>query len=438
MSVPPVLIEKLAFGGSGVCRINGKVCFVPFSCPGDEVRLSITSEKRSFCTAEISELVVASPSRVVPPCPLFGRCGGCFWQHIEYPRQLAAKQQILAETFWRGARVEGDRIAPACPSADQYGYRSRVQFKLQLAAGRLQIGFFRHGTHQVADMPSEGCPVAAPLVNQVLKRLREVLGRFREIQAVTAVKVECTGHQVVTIITYTGRDRRAAERFFRENRHQLQPVTGLYLQHAASGSLLKVFGDDELFYDLPAEEQGGEPWRLGYVPGGFAQVNLSQNAALLALIRRMGHFRAEEQILDLFCGNGNFSIPISSRVARVTGVEESRISIEAAKNNCRINGIGNCEFICADASAAVRQWAGSGRRFDTVIMDPPRSGASAALADVCRLQPDNIIYVSCDPSTLARDCSLLSAGGYDAVESVPVDMFPQTFHIESVTLLRRR
>jgi 23S rRNA (uracil1939-C5)-methyltransferase len=432
-----VVIDRLAFGGNGVCRIDGKVCFVPFSCPGDEVRLTVTSEKKSFLSARIAELVSPSPYRVSPPCPHFGRCGGCFWQHIDYSHQLAAKQTILAEALWRGARVEAVGVLPVLPSAQQYGYRSRVQFKVQSQVGRLKIGFYRSGSHAVEDLP-QGCLISKPQINQALHSLRSVLAAYRENGSITGISLDCTEQQVVAVITGASMDKRTADRFFQEQRSRLLPLTALHLRTSPSGSLRKIFGDDELEYAVPSPVQGTKPCHLSYLPGGFSQVNREQNIALLDLVTRLGMFQSDQQILDLYCGNGNLSLPLAGRVSAITGVEDSKLSIESARRNMQRNGIDTAAFICDDSIVAARRCADSGHRYDTVILDPPRAGAAGVIPEICRLNPAKVIYVSCDPSTLARDCGLLARSGYEVKESVPIDMFPQTYHIESVTLLLRR
>ena len=433
MADPTIVIEKLAFGGNGVCRINGKVCFVPFSCPGDEVRLVVTSEKKSYLSARIAELITPSPHRVPPPCPLFGRCGGCFWQHMDYSQQLAAKQKILAEALRRGARVDGACVLPALPSRLQYGYRSRVQFKVQSAGDQLRIGFYQHGSHRIEDLP-QGCPIAKPLINQALCRLRTALETCPDKDSITGIRIDCTEQQVVAVLTGIGRNKRT-DQYFQERRSHLLPVTGLYLQASPSSSLQKIYGDDELEYSVSSPVQDAAPCRLSYRPGGFAQVNRDQNGALLALVRRFGCFQTDQHILDLYCGNGNISLPIAGEVCRITGVEDSKISIDSARRNMLLNGIDNADFICDDAIVAARRYADSGHRYDCILLDPPRAGASGVIPEISRLNPAKIIYVSCDPSTLARDCALLSGYGYRVSESVPLDMFPQTYHLESVTLL---
>jgi len=436
VSGPVAIIDKLAFGGNGVCRINGKVCFVPFSCPGDEVRLAVTSEKRSYCVARIVELLVPSPFRVAPPCPVFGSCGGCSWQHIEYGQQLAAKQQILAETLWRGARVPADRVRPVLPSPAHYAYRSRVQFKLHGSADSLRIGFFRGNSHIVEDI-GRGCAIALPVINASLAALREVLASCPDVSSVSKISVDSAEDGVVAVVNYTGRNGSAVEAFFRERRADLLPLTGVYLQ-TGHQPLKKLFGDDQLVYSLPAASPGGSVCRLAYQPGGFSQVNRDQNRVMLEIVRRMASFQETEQVLDLYCGNGNFSLPIAGEVAGITGIEEYAGSIAAAETNRTRNGIVNAEFICADALAGLKQLSARGSRFDTVILDPPRTGAAEAVPELCRLQPAKIIYISCDPSTLARDCGLLAESGYHVRECLPLDMFPQTYHLESVTLLQKQ
>ncbi|MBC7961996.1 MAG: class I SAM-dependent RNA methyltransferase, partial [Steroidobacteraceae bacterium] len=154
MTSSVAVIDRLAYGGNGVCRIEGKVCFVPFSCPGDEVRLRMTGQKKSYSTAEISEILQPSPYRTIPVCSIFGACGGCSWQHIQYPVQLEQKRQIFAETLWRGARVVADLVSATVASPLEYGYRSRVQFKVSSNRGYLRIGFYRSGTHVVENAPN--------------------------------------------------------------------------------------------------------------------------------------------------------------------------------------------------------------------------------------------------------------------------------------------
>ena len=434
MSSPVAFIDRLAFGGNGVCRINGKVCFVPFSCPGDEVRLNITTQKKSYCTAEIIELVSPSPSRTAPECQIFGSCGGCSWQHISYPVQLEQKRQIFADTLWRGARIGGDLISEVVAAPASYGYRSRVQFKLSVQDGWLQIGFFRHASHTVEDA-AQGCPVALPQINELLNCFRTVLPDFSELEAIWQISIDAGRHGVIAVVQYIGPDISKISSFLIDRSNDLLHCTGLFLQTGQKPVLKQLWGCGEISYEMPGRNPDNKPYLLNYGPGGFAQVNQNQNIALLSIIRQLGNFACTENLLDLYCGNGNFSIPIAADVASVVGIEGSEDSIISAELNRSVNDVPNAEFICDNVNSGLRRLIKDGRTFDVILLDPPRTGAGDAVPDIARLNPGRIIYVSCDPSTLARDCGHLAGYGYRVAKSVPLDMFPQTYHLESVTLL---
>lgn len=436
MPLPVATIDKLAFGGNGVCRIDGKVCFVPFSCPGDEVSLRISAQKKSYCTASIAEIKKPSPSRTVPECSIFGACGGCNWQHISYPAQLEHKRLILAETLWRGARVPAGLIEDVVAASSRYAYRSRLQFKVSVQNGSLCIGFYRQGSHQVVDAAG-GCPVAVPVINQALNSFRVVLQSYPDIESISQISIDAGDGGVVVVIHHNGRVTSKVKNYFIDRAGGFGPCTGLYLKTDNQLYGEKVWGSSEISYQMAPADPCQKPVVLTYLPGGFAQVNQQQNRSMLSVIRRLGAFTPSEQLLDLYCGNGNFSIPLAAEVASVVGIEGNADSIQAAEHNRELNKVANTRFFCDDVCAGVRRLVDQGLRFDTVLLDPPRAGAGEAVADIVRLTPNKIIYVSCDPSTLARDCGLLSEFGYGVVTSVPIDMFPQTFHIESVTLLCR-
>ncbi|MDD2540922.1 MAG: class I SAM-dependent RNA methyltransferase [Desulfuromonadaceae bacterium] len=436
MSLPVAIIDKLAFGGNGVCRIDGKVCFVPFSCPGDEVSLRITAQKKSYCTALISELLHASPFRTVPECPIFGTCGGCSWQHLSYHLQLEQKKQILGETLWRGARVPAELIEDVVAASNQYGYRNRLQFKVAVRNGSLQIGFFRQGSHQVEDAAG-GCPIAAPVINQALNCCRAILQSYPDIESISQLSIDAGDSGLVIAIHHGGVFTAKNRAFFIDRSGDLGPCTGLFLKTDHQRSYEKLWGNAEISYRMNQADTDKMPLELTYAPGGFAQVHQLQNMSMLSVIRQLGTFAPTEQILDLYCGNGNFSLPLASEVASVVGIEGNANSIRAAEHNRELNKVANIQFFCDDVAAGVLRLVAEGRKFDTVLLDPPRSGAGEAVSGIVRLQPDKIIYISCDPSTLARDCGLFSRYGYHVVAAVPIDMFPQTYHIESVTMLRR-
>jgi 23S rRNA (uracil1939-C5)-methyltransferase len=436
VSLPVAAIDKLAFGGNGVCRIDGKVCFVPFTCPGDEVSLRITARKKSYCTASIAEIITPSPVRTTPECSIFGRCGGCHWQHISYSAQIEQKRNILSEALWRGARVPAHLIGDGVAAAQTYGYRNRLQFKVSAQNGAVRIGFYRQGTHQVENVAG-GCPIAVPVINQTLNCFREMLQLYPGIAAVTQLSIDAGDSGVLVIIHQAGSITRKCREYLRAQSGCMWPCSGLFIKTDRHGHGEKIWGASEISYRMNQADPAQKPAELTYPPGGFAQVHQRQNLAMLATIRQLGNFATHEHLLDLYCGNGNFSIPLAAEVASVVGIEGNADSVLAAEHNREINKVANARFFCDDAASGVKRLIAERHNVDTVLLDPPRSGAGDVVAGITELQPGKIIYVSCDPSTLARDCGQLSGCGYHVVTSVPVDMFPQTFHIESVTLLCR-
>ena len=434
MSEQTITIEKLAFGGSGLGHIGGKVCFIPFTAPRDTARIRIKTEKRSYMEGELIELLTPSPLRETPPCPIFGACGGCNWQHLTYSAQLAAKQEIFADLLWRSARVEPERILPIIPAPEPYGYRSRVQFKLRFIAGQLHIGFYRRGSHFVIDLP-ERCAIAHPVINRLFADLNSYLPDFPEPDKIPQIDVTIGDDDAaILVFHYLGNRHDEITRYL-ENMPTSASV-GLYLQCGRKETLEKIAGPGHLSYRIPENFLSGIPERtLSFAAGGFSQVNYQQNLSLVATVFDWAELTGAEKILDLFCGNGNFSIPLAQKAATVLGLEEYPPSIIDAQRNCVLNDVKNASYRCFDAAAGVEELIAAGEHFELVIIDPPRTGAAELVRYIPSLHPRKVIYVSCDPATLARDIGILKRGGYEVIKSLPVDMFPQTYHIESVTLL---
>ena len=426
-----VRIERLAQGGNGVGRIDGKVCFVPFCAPDDLIRVRVVKEHRSYLEAEITELCESSPSRVTPPCPAFGRCGGCDWQHLSYAAQCEAKRSILLDTLQRVGKLATPPISATCAASRQYGYRARAQFKLHRAADGLKAGFFRRGSRFVIDLP-EGCPVVTAAINRTLLALRAALEQLPDCDRVPQISLEEGEDGVAVIVHYIGNEPQRLERLLRELAEQL-PVSGIHLQSGRKDSLQRVVGAELIRYRVPA---GARELTLGYGIGGFSQVNREQNRRMIDLVRGFVVDGHPQRLLDLYCGNGNLTLPLADVAQELLGIEGYTPSIASAVDNCRQARVNNSTFVCEDAGAAVDRLIAAGERFDTLLLDPPRSGAVEVVRQAALLGADRIVYVSCDPGTLARDLSILTGPGrYRLLEAVPLDMFPQTAHLETVALL---
>ena len=432
-----VTIDKLSYGGAGFGRVEGKACFVPFTAPGDRARIRVTADKRSYIEGELIELLEPSLLRAVPPCPVFGICGGCNWQHLAYPAQLASKEAIFAELLWRIARVEREHILPIIPAPEPFAYRSRIQLKVSYIAGAVHIGFFRTKSHCIVDIPGT-CAIAQPEINRIIAELCKLLNNSPEPDKISQVDVSSGDDgKTIIIIHFKGSSPAQLSAFLLEHKDTQRLADGMFVQSGGNPSLIKVFGIESLSYQIAENELPGiSPGRLSFSKGGISQVNYRQNRRLIELVWNWAELTGEENVLDLYCGNGNFSIPLAGCAKKLVGLEGYMPSIIDAKRNSELNNLTNAVFYCADAALELQKHVAAGEDYDVVVLDPPRSGAAEVVNQIPALKPRSILYVSCDPATLARDIGILKKHNYEVVKCRPVDMFPQTYHIESVTLLR--
>ena len=419
-------VDALAHGGSGIGRCHGKAVFIPLTAPGDRVRCRPLKEKKSYIEAELVEILEPSALRRTPPCPVFGECGGCQWQHLDYAGQLAWKQRSFADFLSRRCGVAEERLLPAVPAPAEWHYRSRVQFKCRQTRHGFVMGFYRRASHFVIDV--EHCPIAAAPLNMLLKSFRCWLAEAPNADQIPQVDMELDDEGAIRVVVhFIGRDLDPLVR------HLMEASAGhafsLFVQRGRKQSLQKLRGDADL-HIRPADGL-----RLAYGPGGFAQVNLEQNRALVAAVLESARSTGTDRVLDLYCGMGNLSLPLARAAGPVTGVEEFAPAIDKARENAAANKLGNLSFFAASAENAFSIVGAD--PFDLVVLDPPRTGARGLIKDLLQAQPRRILYVSCDPATLARDLLPLLHGGYRVDRARPFDLFPQTFHTESLTVLER-
>lgn len=418
-----VRIESVAFKGYGVGRIQGKVVFVPYTVTGDEVFVDPVEEKKNFAMARLKEILSSSPWRVSPPCPYFGYCGGCQWQHIEPRIQGDLKKEILKNLLQRLGGLKDLAPLSFIPSNTPYGYRARIQLKVK----EEKIGFFEERSHQIIEI--EECLIAHPLINNILQRFRKErfpLSNIREIE----INVSPEEGKGILII------------------HLNKPVKGRTLpipELLQSISLLKgvalggtnpwrYFGDPVLHLTTEVIYSGiHKVFRLRTSPESFYQVNLEQNLKLLETLLEFAQLRGEERVLDLYSGIGNFTLPLAVHAKYVTGIEENGKAVEDARFNAEENRIGNCRFFPGKVEDKMKEIK---EEVDLLVLDPPRMGAKSILSEILRLHPRRIVYISCEPTTFARDVRILSEKGYVLKKICLVDMFPQTYHMEVVGLLQ--
>jgi 23S rRNA (uracil1939-C5)-methyltransferase len=411
-----IRIESMAFKGYGVSRMDGKVVFIPYSAIGDEGWVEIVEEKKTYSTGKLVEILVPSVSRVEPPCPYFGTCGGCQWQHIDYAQQAELKKEILKDILMRLGKLEEIPSITTLSSPDPYNYRIRVQLKVK---GE-KLGYYQERSHQLIDI--ERCPIAHPLVNEIIPLLRKerfLLSPTEEID-INVSPEEGKGVLIFRVLKTSQGWETPARRFLKSH-PILKGITTLSESQTAS------FGKPDLSFTIPLD------LTLRTSPRSFFQVNLKQNEKLIREVLEFSRGQKHERALDLYSGVGNFALPLATVIQKVWGIEESAVAVKDARFNAQFNGIENGEFIRGKVKDVLNRW--KRERPDLILLDPPRAGCREAVDQVAGLKPKRIVYVSCEPTLLARDLRLFSNRGYFLRELALIDMFPQTYHMEVVALL---
>ena len=419
-------IKKVIAGGKGLGTLSdGMVAMVPATLPGETVVVREGRSHRGYQEARLVRILEASPDRIEPPCPYYGRCGGCDLQHAAYPAQLKLKQRILRESLIR-VRMEPPPDYPTLASPLAFGYRSRLRLHLDQSGC---LGFHQQASNTV--VPVANCLLAAESINRVLTALVEGGWPARLAAEIAAIELIHSPADAAVAAVLAPRPRQRLRHVFPLADH-LRPLAEVVLLaggHSRSALVPVTFHQDFA--------PSGLGYRLGWDHHCFFQVNSRQNAQLVATVLDLLPLTVRNTALDLYCGMGNFSIPLAMAGLEVTGIEQNRASIRWARTNSRAAGLTSIHFVADEVERRLQTLVNAGARFNTILLDPPRQGAGKAAALLPLLQPSRILSISCDPATLARDLVQIVAQGYTVTRLIPVDMFPQTHHIESIALLER-
>jgi 23S rRNA (uracil1939-C5)-methyltransferase len=429
--MPTARIESLDREGRGVAHVEGKTIFVDGAVTGEEVEYASYRKKPAWEAAQVLRIAKEASSRVVPRCSFFGTCGGCSMQHVEERAQVAAKQRVLEDALWHIGRVRPETLLrPLHGLAWGYRHRARMSVRWVEKKGGSLVGFRERKSSYVTDMTS--CEVLPPGVSGLIRPLRALVdtlamqGRIPQIEV--AVGEGLTVLVLRVLEALGAEDGERLKRFAEE--HGVQ----LWLQPAGPDSARPFWPIEapELHYTLP--EYG---LRIAFGPTDFTQVNPAVNRLLVARALSLLDPRPDERVTDFFCGLGNFTLPIARSGAEVLGVEGSAGLLVRAEENARANGLADrCRFLCANLFDAA---ACSGLpACDKALLDPPREGAVELVKSFAAKPPSRIVYVACDPATLARDSGVLvNALGYRFAAAGVINMFPHTSHVESIALFER-
>lgn len=441
MTEPVLTIESLDHEGRGVGRADGKVIFVEGALAGERVRYASRRKKASYEIAEIVEILRESASRVTPRCPHFGVCGGCSMQHLDVATQVAVKQRVLEDNLWHVGRVRAETMLPPIHGpAWSYRFRARLSVRFVEKKGGVLVGFHERRSSFVADMRE--CHVLPAQVSAMLVPLRGLIASLsiaRKLPQIELAIGESSAVDLETVLVL-----RILEPLTRDDEQKLAAFASEYrvvfwLQPKGPDSIrpLNANTPSELHYCLP--EFGV---RLAFRPTDFTQVNPAINRVLVSRALRLLDIEPDDRVADLFCGLGNFSLPIARDAREVVGVEGSSAMVERAASNARAHGLDSkASFVVANLFEADVAFFEKLGRFDKMLIDPPREGAIAVVKGLVESgdrAPRRIVYVSCNPSTLARDAAILvHEAGYALREAGIVNMFPQTSHVESIAVFVR-
>ena len=422
-----VRIEKLVHGGEGLAHLeNGKAVFVRGVLPDELVEAAITGKRKGVYQANAVSVLEPSRDRIEPPCGSALRCTGATWPFIAYPAQLRLKTGILLDTLQRTGGITPARPLPILASPRLDHYRLRSQFTVRMREGRHQFGFFRQGSYDLIEV--EDAFLLAPVINRTLDGLRKLAPLLPPLAEVH-VNASPGGEAHLLLFTEnTGFPPQ--QRFFTELQRELPAVIGI--TGFAGKHKVWSLGKDHLV--LHAGEM-----TFHATEGNFFQVNWDQNRNMIRTVLDLAGLSGAETVLDLYCGIGNFALPLARQARQVIGIEAGYSAIEDAKRNADRNRIGNVEFIADDLQRGLKPLLEKKLRAEVIVLDPPRAGATLkTLERILAFVPRKIVYVSCNPATLARDLKFFHLFGFRLDRLQPVDMFPWTYHIEAVAEMVRQ
>ncbi|MFK4304633.1 23S rRNA (uracil1939-C5)-methyltransferase [Paenibacillus sp. RC254] len=445
--------------GEGVGRVEGFTLFVPGALPGEKVRIKVLKTKKQYGYAKLLDIVQASPDRIAAPCAIYDQCGGCQIQHMSYEAQLGWKRQHVVDVLERIGKlnVEGNegsiageqaavKVLPALGMSEPWRYRNKAQVPIGVTEGGLVGGFYARGSHRIVDMDT--CLIQDERNDEVVAHVKEIgrtlgisayneetgRGLLRHVVVKTAFH---TGEMMLVLVT-NGRDIPHADAWIGSIREHIPHVASI-CQNVNTKRTNVIFGDEtrvlwgrDVIYDYIGNVQFAISAR------SFYQVNPVQTEVLYSKTVEYAGLTGKETVIDAYCGIGTISLFLAQHADQVYGVEIVKEAIEDARSNALLNNMRNVKFEVGASEDVIPAWKEQGITADVIVVDPPRKGCDPRLLEtILEMKPERVVYVSCNPSTLARDLRILEDGGYRTVEVQPVDMFPHTVHVEAVVRIER-
>lgn len=439
-----VHVEDLTHDGSGVAKVDGYPLFIPGALPGEEVEVKVGKTLKNYGFARLLNVTKPSSDRIEPPCHVFWECGGCQLQHLSYEAQLIQKQKQVRDVIDRIAKLPDVPVLPVKGMEDPWRYRNKSQIPFAERDGKVVSGFYKSRTHHIVD--TDVCIIQSEEADELMSTLKhemQALGldAYNEkthrgmLRHLIVRKGKATGEIMVVLVTL--KKKFPQKEAVIELIKRVVPEVTSIMQNVNGEKTNVIFGNETLpLYGKSFIIDNIGDIQFEISARSFYQVNPAQTEVLYKQALDYAQLTGDEMVIDAYCGIGTISLFLAQNAKEVYGVEIVPQAIEDAKRNAELNGITNANFEAGAAEDVIPRWYAEGKRFDVLVVDPPRKGCDEKLLQtILEYKPKRVVYVSCNPGTLARDLRILEDGGYRTKEVQPVDMFPQSSHVECVALI---
>jgi len=441
-----LIIRGYSHQGEGIGRMDNFTVFVPGAILGERVRVRISEVKKNFARGQLEEVILPSPYRVKPLCPVYHLCGGCQLQHISYKKQLEIKRLTVQDALLRLGRQKVEPL-PVIGMKDPWRYRNKGYFHVNQEKGKVRLGFYKEGSYDF--VPASGCILFSLQINRLVSYLEEQLSLQKvatynsktgegNLRNVLIRESRSTGE--IMIVFFTKEDNLGFDQNILNDLVSTFPqMVSIYQNINRNPKSVLTGKDFRILKGKPDLEDAIGPFRFKISPQSFFQVNTAQAEILNEKVLEYANLNGEETVIDSYCGTATISIYVAKQAEKVYGIEVEKSAVRDAKINCESNGISNLKLFTGKAEEWLNKCRRSGEEVHLVIVDPPRRGCSLkVLKGVIKIKPRKIIYISCNPATLARDLKYLTKNDdYKLKKVLPIDMFPQTSHIECIASLER-
>lgn len=441
-----IQIKGLGSGGEGVGKIEGFTIFVDGALPEEYIEAEITNVKANYAIGKLESIIQPSPYRISPPCTIAHKCGGCQIQRMDYQKQLEYKTQLVKDSIERIGKIKDVIIHQTIGMNTPFNYRNKAQFPIGMEDGKAALGFYAKRSHRI--VPQHNCLIQHPVNTKISSIVKAYIDKYnlsiydeekhKGLLRHLVTRVGFITGEIMVILVANGESIPNIDNLVKRLTYEIPEIVSIYLNINKEKTNVILGRENKLIYGKKDIEDYIGDIKFKISPLSFYQVNPIQTKILYEKALEYADLKGDEVVYDAYCGIGTISLFLAQRAKKVIGIEILQEAIKDAKENARINKINNVDFYVGKTEEIIPQLYKNGERADVVVVDPPRKGCDRKLLDtIIQMKPKRVVYVSCKPSTLARDLNYLEKGGYKAKEIQPVDLFPHTGHVECVVLITR-